>query len=170
MATEEDPNKMSRDTDPVSEILLGWAVAIALVWAVTRFIAPPWADFGRVPRAAVLAAGDPAVPLNTCYVARCPGLDDAYALAAVLNSPLAAAWLGAIAEPARGRFRRYLGWTMALLPLPSNWPCARALLAPLGARGAAGEPPAEVALLEAVTLAYGLRLRTVRPLLDWAIQ
>jgi len=128
-----------------------------------------WADFGRAPRAAVLTAGDPAVPLNTCYVARCADLDDAYALAAVLNSPLAAAWLGAIAEPARGRFRRYLGWTMALLPLPSNWSCARALLAPLGASGAAGRPPADVALLEAVTLAYGLRLRTVRPLLDWAI-
>jgi len=129
-----------------------------------------WADLGRTPRAAVLSPGNPAVPLNTCYVARCADLDDAHALAAVLNSPLAAAWLGAIAEPARGRFRRYLGWTMALLPVPSNWESARAMLAPLGASGAAGQPPGDAALLEAVTLAYGLRLRTVRALLDWAMQ
>jgi hypothetical protein len=56
-----------------------------------------WADFGRAPRAAVLEPGSPAVPLNTCYVARCATTDDGYALAAVLNSPLAAAWLGALA-------------------------------------------------------------------------
>lgn len=56
-----------------------------------------WADFGRRPRALVLAVGHPAVPLNTCYVARCPSLDDARALAAILNSSLAAAWLHVLA-------------------------------------------------------------------------
>ena len=56
-----------------------------------------WGDFGRRPRAAVIPAGDATVPLNTCYVLPCPELDDALALAALLNSPLAAAWLNAIA-------------------------------------------------------------------------
>jgi hypothetical protein len=129
-----------------------------------------WADFGRAPRAAVLEPGNPTVPLNTCYVARCPTMSDAHALAAVLNSPLAAAWLGVIAEPARGRFRRYLGWTMSLLPVPSDWPRARSLLAPIGERAAAGEPPGDPELLDVVTCAFGLRPRTVRPLLDWSIR
>jgi len=56
-----------------------------------------WADLGRVPRAAVLFAGDAAVPLNTCYVARCRDETDACALAALLNGPFAAAWLNALA-------------------------------------------------------------------------
>lgn len=56
-----------------------------------------WADFGRAPRAAVLAPGNPAVPLNTCYVARCADVRDAFALAAILNSPLVSAWLAPLA-------------------------------------------------------------------------
>jgi hypothetical protein len=129
-----------------------------------------WADFGRSPRAAVLLPGDRAVPLNTCYVVRCADVRDAHALAAVLNSALAAAWLGALAEPARGGYRRYLGWTMALLPLPSTWHEARALLAPIGERAAAGEPPSDAELLDAVTRAFGIRRAAIAPLLDWAIR
>jgi hypothetical protein len=129
-----------------------------------------WADFGKSPRAAVLERSNPAVPLNTCYVARCADVQDAHALAAVLNSPLAAAWLGMIAEPARGRFRRYLGWTMSLLPLPSSWSAARETLAPIGERAAAGCPPDGAELLDVVTRAYGLRPRTIRPLLDWSLR
>lgn len=129
-----------------------------------------WADFGKSPRAAVLERGNPSVPLNTCYVARCADEQDAHALAAVLNSPLAAAWLGMIAEPARGRFRRYLGWTMSLLPLPSSWSAARETLAPVGERAAAGCPPDGAELLDVVTRAYGLRPRTIRPLLDWSLR
>ena len=72
-----------------------------------------WADMGRAPRALVLDAGDDTVPLNSCYVARAPHEDDAHALAALLAGPLAAAWLALVAEPARGGWRRYLGWTMA---------------------------------------------------------
>ncbi|OYV73924.1 MAG: hypothetical protein B7Z72_01400 [Gemmatimonadetes bacterium 21-71-4] len=129
-----------------------------------------WADFGRRPRALVLAAGHPAVPLNTCYVARCPSLDDARALAAILNSSLAAAWLHVLAEPARGNFRRYLGWTMARLPLPRDWPRARRLLAPLVAQwdeqpDRDGVPPAT--LEQAVLKAYGLHPRAVAPLIAW---
>ena len=77
-----------------------------------------WGDVGREPRASVLLPGDTRVPLNTCYVVRCPDASDAFALAALLNGPLARAWLDALAEPARGGYRRYLGWTMSLLPIP----------------------------------------------------
>ena len=88
-----------------------------------------WADFGRRPRALVLPAGDPTVPLNTCYMLRCADESDAWTLAALLNSSLAAAWLNALAEPARGGYRRYLGWTVGQFPLPREWERARELLA-----------------------------------------
>ena len=130
-----------------------------------------WADFGRRPRALVLPPGDPRVPLNTCYVVRCAGLDDAYTLAAILNSPLAAAWLHCLAEPARGGFNRYLGWTMARLPLPADWNRAKGLLAPmiadLDARDALSAlPPAR--LLDIVLDAYDMQHRDVAPLLEWS--
>jgi hypothetical protein len=56
-----------------------------------------WSDFGRAPRAALLAAGDPTVPLNSCYVLACDDRVDALALMALLNSPVAASWLNAVA-------------------------------------------------------------------------
>ncbi|HUQ97928.1 MAG TPA: N-6 DNA methylase, partial [Gemmatimonadaceae bacterium] len=98
-----------------------------------------WADFGLTPRAIAIDAGHPLVPLNTCYVVRCPSMTDANALAALLNSPLVAAWLNVLAEPARGGYRRYLGWTMALLPIPSEWDRKREALAGLGARAGSDE-------------------------------
>ena len=126
-----------------------------------------WSDFGRSPRAAVIAAGDPTVPLNSCYVLACPDLDDALALAALLNSRLAAAWLNAIAEPARGGWHRYLGWTMSLLPLPSDWARARSILAPLAERAACDSAPTDAELLDAVCRAYRLKRVDVAPLLAW---
>ncbi|HEU5175354.1 MAG TPA: N-6 DNA methylase, partial [Gemmatimonadaceae bacterium] len=96
-----------------------------------------WADLARAPRALWLAPGDAAVPLNTCYVLRCVTVADAQAIAALLNSPLAAAWLRSVAEPARGGYRRLFAWTIALLPMPQDWPRARDILAPIAARGAA---------------------------------
>ena len=77
----------------------------------------------------MLPAGDPTVPLNTCYVLRCADACDAWVLAALLNSSLAAAWLNALAEPARGGYRRYLGWTVGQFPLPRDWERARSVLA-----------------------------------------
>ncbi|PYP80924.1 MAG: hypothetical protein DMD35_03720 [Gemmatimonadetes bacterium] len=127
-----------------------------------------WSDFGRAPRAAVLPAGDPTVPLNSCYVLACQEPDDALAFAALLNSVLAAAWLGAIAEPARGGWHRYLAWTVALLPLPRDWPRARALLAPLAERAIRDEPPSTHELLDAVCEAYRLKQADVAPLLAWS--
>jgi hypothetical protein len=129
-----------------------------------------WADFGRAPTAAILEPGDWAVPLNTCYVIRCSERDDAVALVTLLNSPLAAAWLAALAEPARGGYRRYLGWTVSLLPLPRPWDRARRPLIDVGERALLGEPPSDAELLEAAVLAYDVRLGTVNALLDWNIR
>jgi len=126
-----------------------------------------WSDFGRSPRAAVLAAGDSTVLLNSCYVAHCNDLTDAFTLAALLNSPVIASWLNALAEPARGGYHRYLGWTVALMPVPTGWTDARRILAPLAERAMCGEAPSADALLAATIEAYGLRKREVEPLLLW---
>ena len=128
-----------------------------------------WADLGLRPRAMVLAANERFVPLNTCYVVHIRRLDDACALAAILNGPLATAWLNAIAEPARGGYRRYLGWTMAMLPITTRWGRVRKVLSPLGERAMQGDIPSDGELLEASLEAYGLKLDKVQPLLDWGI-
>jgi SAM-dependent methyltransferase len=119
-----------------------------------------WADFGKRPRALVLPPGDPTVPLNTCYVLPCDDERDASAIAALLNSELAAAWLNSLAEPARGGYRRYLGWTVGQLPLPHDWPAARAVLS-------AAAREAEDRLRDAVLDAYRLEHKDVAALLDW---
>jgi hypothetical protein len=106
------------------------------------------------------------VPLNTCYVLRCADVVDAHALAALLNSPLAAAWLAVLAEPARGGYHRYLAWTVARLPLPDEWMRAREILAPLARRALAGDAPTADELLAAALRAYRLRAASVQPLLD----
>lgn len=127
-----------------------------------------WGDVGREPRAIVLDAGDASVPLNTCYVVRCRSVVDAYALCALLNSPLARAWLDTIAEPARGGYHRYLGWTIGLLPVPSNWKRARSVLAPLAERACVLQhPPSDAELLEATLAAYALDHDDVAPLVAW---
>jgi hypothetical protein len=126
-----------------------------------------WADFGLAPRAIAVDAGDPIVALNSCYVADCETIDDARALASLLNGPLVAAWLNALAEPARGGYRRYLGWTMSLLPLPRDWKRARDQLAPLGERAMLGDVPPQNELLNAALTAYELRLTDIQPLLSW---
>lgn len=129
-----------------------------------------WNDFGRTPRAAILLPGDDTVPLNSCYVARCETVPDAYTLTALLNSPLAAAWLSIVAEPARGGYHRYLGWTMSMLPLPSDWSRACDILAPLTERAIAGDAPSQHDLHRATLAAYHLRPDTVAPLMEWADQ
>ena len=128
-----------------------------------------WADFGLRPRAMVVAQNDKLVPLNTCYVVHIRKIVDAFALAAILNGPLAAAWLNAIAEPARGGYRRYLGWTMAMLPVPTRWGRVRKVLAPLGERAMQGDIPSDSELLAAALDAYQLNIENVRALLDWSV-
>jgi N-6 DNA Methylase len=126
-----------------------------------------WADFGLRPRATVIEPGDPVVPLNSCYAVSCNTLDDARSLAALLNGPLVSAWLNVLAEPARGGYRRYLGWTVSLLPLPSEWEYARGLLAQVGSRAMSGDVPADTELLAAALDAYRLTLADIQPLLSW---
>jgi hypothetical protein len=126
-----------------------------------------WADVGRTVRAVFFAPGDDTVALNSCYVVSCPSIDDAFALVALLNSPLVSSWLSLIAEPARGGYHRYLGWTMALLPVPGDWPRARQLLTPLGRDGVAGEPPSSHELLERAIAAFRVRRVDVAPLVEW---
>ena len=127
-----------------------------------------WADFGLRPRAIVVPEGARLVALNTCYVVSCSKAGDAHALAAILNGPLAAAWLNAIAEPARGGYHRYLGWTVALLPLPTRWNRARRILAPLGERAIEGDIPTDAELLDAALEAYRLDREIIQPLLSWS--
>jgi Eco57I restriction-modification methylase len=129
-----------------------------------------WADVGREPRACVLDAGDPAVALNSCYVVRCADDVDALAFAALLNGPIAGAWLNAAAEPARGGYRRYLGWTLSLLPLPADWQRARRSLAPLARRGLIGESPSARDLFEASLAAYQLEADDVAALVAWSCE
>ena len=126
-----------------------------------------WADIGKRLRTRVLHAGDPTVPLNSCYVVRTASIDDAYALDALLNSTIAAAWLNVLAEPARGGFRRFLGWTVAALPVPHDWLRARTLLAPIGQRLARHETVPIDEHDQAVADAYDVPLRHLTPLLDW---
>ncbi len=127
-----------------------------------------WSDFGRRPRAAVIAAGDRTVPLNSCYVVKCPSMADAVTLATLLNSPLAAAWLRLLAEPARGGYCRYLAWTVALLPLPQRWDRAVRTLAPIGSRAHDGEPASEVEILSTILDAYGVERHEIEPLISWS--
>jgi hypothetical protein len=125
-----------------------------------------WNDIGRSPRALVLEPGDGTVPINTCYVAFARERV-ALALAALLNGPLAAAWLHVLAEPARGGYRRYMAWTIASLPVPAQERVFRDTLAPLGEAARAGEDVSPAQLLDAALAAYGLRHRDVAPLLEW---
>lgn len=126
-----------------------------------------WGDIGRAPRALVLPAGDRTVPLNTCYVVRTPTDDDAHAFAALLNSVLGAAWLSALAEPARGGYRRFLGWTCARFPVPRDWERARGILAALGRAAVDGVDPNPWELTDAVLDAYQLPQSRVAALLSW---
>ena len=127
-----------------------------------------WADVGRAPRAAFVAAGDPLVALNSCYVAKCASAVDALALTALLNSPLAAAWLSLLAEPARGGYHRYLGWTMALFPLPRDWERARVPLSVCAERALGGLVPSQDELFDVAVRAYRVRRSDVAPLVAWA--
>jgi hypothetical protein len=129
-----------------------------------------WADIGRRLRTRVLLPNDPTVPLNSCYVVRAPRLEDAFALNALLQSTIANAWLDVLAEPARGGFRRFLGWTVAALPMPLDWERATLLLAPIGQQLSTNSRPTSASsseLDELVAYAYGIPIAELLALLEW---
>jgi hypothetical protein len=95
-------------------------------------------------------------------------VDDAFALAALINSKLAAAWLSIVAEPARGGYKRFLGWTMSLLPLPTDWARAREILSPIARCAVSGATVDEDDLLRATLDAYRLDRADIECLLDWS--
>jgi hypothetical protein len=100
-------------------------------------------------------------------VAACNDPNDAFALAALLNSPLAAAWLNLLADQARGGYRRYMAWTLSLLPIPTNWAESREPLADAGQRGYSGGEVGSDELLDLAIQAYGVSHSTMEPLLTW---
>jgi hypothetical protein len=97
----------------------------------------------------------------------CRDADSAIALVVLLNSPIVAAWLNPIAEPARGGYRRYLGWTMSLVPLPADWERAKRNLVPLGRAAMAGCVPSDDSIRDATLKSYGLRDADVESLVLW---
>ncbi len=126
-----------------------------------------WSDVSRSPKAALIPAGDNSVAINSCYVVTCPTPSDALTLTALLNSPVTAAWLNAIAEPAQGGYHRYLGWTMSILPVPKDWSRATQLLAPIAARAIDGVPPEPGELTDATLESFGISYQDFAPLLRW---
>lgn len=125
-----------------------------------------WADIGRTLRATILPPHNDTVPLNSCYGVRLHDPVDAHALMALLNAPTTTAWLALVAEPARGGYHRFLGWTVLALPMP-HWQRARELLAPIAARARRGEAVDTEALHRATLEAYGVGHNDVAPLLAW---
>ena len=86
------------------------------------------------------------------------------------STPFLSIPLGALAEPARGGYRRFLGWTMALLPLPQDWLRARSILAPIASaamRGSCANGELRDALLDGALAAYGVSHEEISPLLTW---
>jgi N-6 DNA Methylase len=88
-----------------------------------------WKDLSRGVAAAVLPdvvhAGEQAYPLipnQTLYSLDAVSLEEAYALAALLNSTIAGALLVSVAERAKDAHYRYFGRTVAALPLPDLRP------------------------------------------------
>ena len=86
-----------------------------------------WRDIASSPNAVVIPPEvsfldhqAPLIGLNTVYQIAVASGEDAHLLAAVLNSTVARSYLKAIAERASGGYFRFLGWTVALLPIPSS--------------------------------------------------
>jgi len=73
-------------------------------------------------------------------------------------------WLAFLAEPARGGYHRFLGWTCALLPIPREWSQARTILAPIGRAATMGRPIDPTSHDALVADAFGLPLAALAPL------
>jgi hypothetical protein len=105
-----------------------WQVfRVGLATAPCRVV---WPDLARRLLAAVPAPA--AVPLNTVYGIATRTLDDAHALAALLNSRWLSALASLHADPARGGFRRFNATVVRDLPIPHAESPAWALLVEWG--------------------------------------
>ncbi|MFQ5704878.1 MAG: Eco57I restriction-modification methylase domain-containing protein [Gemmatimonadales bacterium] len=96
------------------------------IWAVFRVRAAlrknriVWPDIARRPRAVALDETEwaDAVPLNTCYVAPAPDRSTALALTAILNSSWSMMLCHAMADEARGGYRRINARVVSEIPVP----------------------------------------------------
>jgi hypothetical protein len=93
-----------------------------------------WPDLARRLLAAVPAPA--AVPLNTVYGIATRSIDDAHALAALLNSRWVSALASLHADPARGGFRRFNASVVRDLPIPAAESPAWTQLTEWGRHGA----------------------------------
>jgi len=88
-----------------------------------------WKDLSRGVAAAVLpdvvnldGRAFPLVPNQTLYMLDAVSLDEAYVVAAILNSTIAGALLVSVAERAKDAHYRYFGRTVAAMPYPDTSP------------------------------------------------
>lgn len=128
-----------------------------------------WPDLARQPRALVLDETDLgcAIPLNTCYVAAAPDRGCALTIAAVLNSTWAWAIAAALADEARGRYRRINARVTAQIPIPRPG-AARTALSHLSAVAHSGQVVSQDALDDAVAKALALTDSTQKALRELA--
>jgi hypothetical protein len=103
-----------------------------------------WPDLARRLAAAVPPAD--VVPLNTVYGIATRTANDAFALAALLNTRWHTALARLHADPARGGFRRFNARVVRGLPIPLADAPAWEVLADHGRRRAAADGPAADAL------------------------
>lgn len=135
--------------------------ASAPPWAVfrTAALAPKprvvWRDIATRLEAAVLAADDPAVPLNTTYVFTAADATEARVLAALLNSAPVRAFVAAGAEPAMHGHLRFLAWTVERAPWPARLRPGSPDYDALARLAASGED-AQVAIDRVVSRLFGL--------------
>ncbi|MEQ8767614.1 MAG: hypothetical protein RL885_27160 [Planctomycetota bacterium] len=109
-----------------------------------------WNDVGRRLQAAVLPPG-PVLLLNSVYFFEASSERQALILSAWLNSSPLRAMADAIAEPAKGGYRRFFSWVIGCLPSPPSELSRE--LARLGRAGRRGEDVQ--AELDAVVVRYG---------------
>jgi len=133
-----------------------------------------WKDLSRGMAAAVLPdvvhidrQPLPLIPNQTLYALDAATLDEAYVIAAILNSTIAGALLVCVAERAKDAHYRYFGRTVAALPFPDVAPEYDRLLR-LGRRAWRGSD-VMAELDAAVARLYGVapdELETLRAFLD----
>lgn len=120
-----------------------------------------WPDIARGP-AAVALDETPlahAIPLNTCYVAPAPDRDTAFVVTAVLNSTWARAAALAVADEARGGYRRINARVAGAMPVPPAGPATTELRG-LSFAAHDGTLPAQDELDDAVAEALRLTAAT----------